>query len=146
MIDFTSYEEVKLKDVAEFARVKKDKIYPAGTSTIQISASLGETGYLDKPSKLNAKYVAIIPQAGINSKYFNIVLQKNIHQFMSKYATGLNIKAKEVGNFPIQLHNNETQEAIVKFVQFCESEEQKNKMQIEALLKLKKNFQATMFV
>lgn len=33
-----------------------------------------------------------------------------------KYATGLNIQEKEVGKFPIQLHNTDTQRAIVKMI------------------------------
>ena len=39
MIDFNTYEEVKLEDVAEFGRAKQGFVYPVGSSTIQISAS-----------------------------------------------------------------------------------------------------------
>lgn len=49
MIDFTTYEEVLLGDVAEYARAKQGHIYPAGTSTIQISATRGQVGYLTEP-------------------------------------------------------------------------------------------------
>ena len=41
MVDFRTYEVVKLEDVAEYARAKQGKIYPAGTSTLQISATRG---------------------------------------------------------------------------------------------------------
>lgn len=41
MVDFKTYEIVKLEDVAEYARAKQGKIYPAGTSTLQISATRG---------------------------------------------------------------------------------------------------------
>ena len=41
MVDFRTYEVVKLEDVAEYARAKQEKIYPAGTSTLQISATRG---------------------------------------------------------------------------------------------------------
>lgn len=77
MIDFNTYEEVKLEDVAEYARAKKGWIYPAGTSTIQISATRGQIGYLDKPSEVHTKDVAIIPQAGINPRYFNIIMNNS---------------------------------------------------------------------
>lgn len=76
MIDFNTYEEVKLEDVAEYARAKKGKVYPAGTSTIQISATRGQVGYLNRSREVHSKDVAIIPQAGINPRYFNIVMQK----------------------------------------------------------------------
>lgn len=41
MVDFRTYEIVKLEDVAEYARAKQGKLYPAGTTTLQISATRG---------------------------------------------------------------------------------------------------------
>lgn len=137
MIDFNTYEEVKLEDVAEYARAKKGWTYPAGTSTIQISATRGQIGYLDKPSEVHTKDVAIIPQAGINPRYFNIVMNKNIDEFMAKYATGINIKENEVGKFPIQLHNKETQDAIAKMFGYVEGQEQIVQDEIDSLKELK---------
>lgn len=137
MIDFNTYEEVKLEDVAEYARAKKGKVYPAGTSTIQISATRGQIGYLDKPSEVHTKDVAIIPQAGINPRYFNFVMKKNIDEFMRKYATGINIQEKEVGNFPIQLHNSETQDAVAKAFGYTEIQEQIIQDEIDSLKELK---------
>ena len=137
MIDFNTYEEVKLEDVAEYARAKKGKVYPAGTSTIQISATRGQIGYLDKPSEVHTKDVAIIPQAGINPRYFNIVMNKNIDEFMAKYATGINIKENEVGKFPIQLHNKETQDAIAKMFAYAEGQGKIIQDKIDSLKELK---------
>ncbi|MCR1902307.1 restriction endonuclease subunit S [Ligilactobacillus apodemi] len=137
MIDLNTYEEVKLEDVAEYARAKKGKIYPAGTTTLQISATRGQIEYLTYPSGVHTKDVAIIPQAGINPKYFNIVMKKNIDEFMRKYATGINIQEKEVGNFPIQLHNSETQDAIAKMVGYAEKQEQIAQQEIDNLKELK---------
>ena len=88
MIDLNTYEEVKLEDVAEYARAKKGKVYPVGTSTIQISATRGQIGYLTEPRDIETKHVAIVPQAGINPKYFNIVMQKNVEEF-SRWASSL---------------------------------------------------------
>lgn len=137
MIDLNTYEEVKLEDVAEYARAKKGKVYPAGTSTIQISATRGQIGYLDKLSEVETKYVAIIPQAGINPKYFNIVMQKNVEEFIYKYGSGLNIQEKDVGKFPIQLHNSETQDAIAKALGYVEGQEQIAQQEIDSLKELK---------
>lgn len=39
MVDFRTYEVVKLEDIAEYARAKQGKIYPA---TLQISATRGD--------------------------------------------------------------------------------------------------------
>lgn len=137
MIDFNFYECVKLEDVAEFGRAKEGFIYPRGTSTLQISATKGQIGYLDERREVHTKEVAIIPQAGINPRYFNIILQKNIEVFLHKYKTGLNIQEKEVGNFPIELHNPETQEAVVKMFDYLEAEEAQIQAEINVLETMK---------
>lgn len=146
MIDFHTYEEVKLEDVAEFGRAKQGHIYPRGASTLQISATKGQIGYLYEPSEVHTKEVVIIPQSGINPRYFNYVMHKNIEQFMQKYATGLNIQEKEVGNFPIQLHNLDTQKAVVKLLQFMDGQEEIIQDEINALTKMKKTLLNKMMV
>lgn len=146
MIDFYSYECVKLEDVAEFGRAKEGFIYPRGTSTLQISATKGQIGYLEQKGEVQTKDVAIIPQAGINPKYFNIVLQRNIAQFLQRYKTGLNIQEKEVGKFPIELHNPETQEAVVKMFEYMESEERQIQAEIDVYQAMKKTMLNDMMV
>ncbi|MBC8743107.1 restriction endonuclease subunit S [Lactobacillus sp. Marseille-P7033] len=146
MIDFHTFENVMLEDVAEYGRAKKHHTYPAGTSTLQISATRGQLGYLYEPSEVATKDVAIIPSAGINPRYFNIVLHKNIDEFMRKYATGINIKESEVGKFPIQLHNLETQKAIAEIFSFLDNEEKQIQKDIDNLTDLKKNALSNMLI
>lgn len=140
MIDFHTFETVKLQDVAEYGRARKKHIYPAGTSTLQISATRGQIGFLYSPGEVATKDVAIIPSAGINPRYFNIVLHKNIDEFMRKYATGINIKDSEVGKFTIQLHNIETQKVIVDMFEFIETQ----KRQVRDDIRNMKDFKNTM--
>lgn len=146
MIDFKNYEVVKLRDVADFERAKKDKVYPAGTSTLQISATRGQIGYLEISRTVETKHVAIIPREGIDPYYFNAVLQKGVERFMQKYATGLNIQEQEVGNFEICLHNTDTQKVVAETVNFNEKQAKIIETQIEQLKELKKNALANMFV
>lgn len=138
MIEFTTYEEVMLEDVADYERAKKGYVYPAGSSTIQISASRGEIDFLDKKSEVDSKNVVVIPQAGINRKYFNVVLQKNIKEFMSKYATGINIQEKEIGKFPIQLHNSKTQEVIAETLKRMDDQLQDKELAIVNIKEFKR--------
>lgn len=65
-------------------------------------------------------------------------MNKNIDEFMRKYATGINIKEEEVGKFPIQLHNTETQKAIADMYSFIEREERQVQQDISNLMDLKK--------
>ncbi|WP_028983315.1 restriction endonuclease subunit S [Sporolactobacillus terrae] len=146
MIDFNTFECVHLEDVAEYGRAKQGHIYPRGTSTLQISASRGQIGYLEAPGEVATKDVAIIPQAGIDPKYFNIVLQKNVSRFMAKYATGINVQESEVGNFPIELHNYETQKAVAKMLDFIDTEQDQAQSEIETLKQLKRTMLGYMMI
>lgn len=138
MIDFHTFERVKLGDVAEFGRAKAGHIYPRGTSTFQISATKGQVGYLDRPGTVEVKDAVIIPQAGINPEYFNIVLQKNVAQFMQRYATGLNVQESELANFPIDIHGKETQDAVVDIMRQAEDAIEQAQEETDANKKLKK--------
>lgn len=146
MVDFRTYEVVKLEDVAEYARAKQGKLYPAGTTTLQISATRGDIGFLYEPGYIHTKNVAIIPQTGIDPLYFNIAMQRNIDLFMHKYATGINIQEHEVGKFPIYLHDYETQKAIVLMFRQLEHEMAVERDTVNALKDLKSNMLKNMFV
>jgi hypothetical protein len=146
MVDFRTYEVVKLEDVAEYARAKQGKLYPAGTTTLQISATRGDIGFLFEPGYIHTKNVAIIPQTGIDPLYFNIAMQRNIDLFMHKYATGINIQEHEVGKFPIYLHDYETQKAIVLMFRQLEHEMAVERDMVNTLKDLKNNMLNNMFV
>lgn len=146
MVDFRTYEVVKLEDVAEYARAKQGKVYPAGTTTLQISATRGDIGFLFEPGYIHTKNVAIIPQTGIDPLYFNIAMQRNIDLFMHKYATGINIQEHEVGKFPIYLHDYETQKAIVLMFRQLEHEMAVERDMVNTLKDLKNNMLNNMFV
>lgn len=146
MIDFQKYTNYELSDVAEFERAKKDHIYPAGSSLIQVSATNGQILFLDYAQAVEEKYVVIIPQAGIDMKYFNIVLQKNVAYFCAKYQATLNIQINDLAHFPIQLHNLETQQAIAKMFSFIEDKEQETQENINNIQNLKKHMLRSMMV
>lgn len=146
MIDFYNYETALLEDVAEFERAKRGKIYPKGTSTFQISATRGQIGYLEKPGEVESKYVAIFPCAGINPRYLNIVLQKNVDEFLYKYQNGLNVKEKDVGKYPIQVHNKETQEVVVFLFNVIDQEEKRTETEIKNLMDFKQTMLKKMMV
>ncbi|MFW7373922.1 restriction endonuclease subunit S [Vagococcus fluvialis] len=146
MIDFISYEEVKLEDIAEFERSKTGHIYPAGASFIQVSASRGQVGYLYKKGEIESKNVVIIPKSGIDMFYFNIILKKNIDEFLHRYASGINVQEKEIGNFPIQLHNHETQKAIAGIVKEMDNRCYEQENEIAKLKEFKKTLLSEMFI
>lgn len=132
--------------MAEFGRAKQGQVYPKGSSTIQISATKGQVGFLECDSEVHTKEVVIIPVPGINQRYFNIVLQKNMERFMSKYATGINIQEQEIGNFPIELHNSETQEAVVGLIGMVDTKVDEVSKEIEVLKTIKETMLRKMMI
>lgn len=146
MVNFHDYEYVLLEDIAEWERAKPGHIYPKGSSTIQISASRGQVGFLEEAGTVPSKDVVVIPASGINKRYFNIILQKNMDKFLSRYATGINIQEHEVGNFPIELHKPDTQDAIAKIMARVDSRIDETEREIGMFMDLKKDMLQQMFV
>lgn len=146
MMDFCKYETMKLGDVAEWERAKKGFVYPAGCTIIQISATKGQVHYLTSKSEVGPQYVVVLPVSNIHSRYMNIIIQKNIEEFCSKYQTGLNIVADEIGKIKLQLHDYETQLAVVKVFEYIESKETEINHEINALKDLKLESLSKMFI
>lgn len=73
-------------------------------------------------------------------------MQKNVEEFIYKYGSGLNIQEKDVGKFPIQLHNKETQDAVAKMFGYVEEQEQIAQTEISNLKNMKSNSMDNMFV
>lgn len=146
MINYRTYETVKLKDIAEFERAKNGYVYPKGTSALQISVTKGQICYLNEPSTIGMQYVAIIPIASINPEFFNIMLHRNIDAFLIRYQKGLNVKEKDVGEMVIQLPNKETQDHIVQTYRLLESETEKVERELVQYKNLKSTLLDEMFV
>lgn len=146
MIDFCKFETMKLGDVAEWERAKKGFVYPAGCTIIQISATKGQVHYLTSKSEVDPKYVVVLPVSNINSRYMNIIIQKNIEEFCLKYQTGLNIVTDEIGKIKLQLHDYETQLAVAKMFEYIERKETETNHEINALKDLKLEALSKMFI
>ena len=146
MINFRDYKNLKLENVAKWERSKKDKVYPAGSTLIQISATTGNTEYLTKPSEVESKYAVITANEGINARYLNIVINKNIDHFISKYRSGLNIQIDDLKHLDVQIHNKETQRALVTYIERIE-EDMYKELKLESIYTdFKKRFQEDMFI
>lgn len=79
-------------DLATFERVKKGKIYEAGTVYIQLSATDGKVRYLAENKKLETKYGVFIPKSEyIGSRYLYYILDFEMEAFLARYQNGMNI-------------------------------------------------------
>lgn len=79
-------------DLATFERVKKGKIYEAGTVYIQLSATDGKVRYLTENKELETKYGVFIPKIEyIGSRYLYYMLDFEMEAFLARYQNGMNI-------------------------------------------------------
>lgn len=85
-------ERIPIFDIATFERVKKGKIYEAGTVYIQISATDGKVRYLTENKELETKYGVFIPKSEyIGTRYLYYMLLHEMETFLERYQNGINI-------------------------------------------------------
>ena len=115
---------VKLSEVAEIERVKKNQVYSKDTLYLQFSATDKTIRYLDKSSTLETKFGIIKPK-GINSKYLYFILQKELPNFLARYLSGININPDIFKYFKFQIHSTAVAQAkAVKALELAELAEQ----------------------
>lgn len=79
-------------DLADFERVKKSKVYEAGTVYIQLSATDGKVRYLRESKELETKYGVFIPKSKyLGTRYLFYMLEFEMPEFLTRYQCGMNI-------------------------------------------------------
>lgn len=83
---------IPILELCNFERVKKGKVYPAGSVYIQLSATDGAVRFLFEEKTLEEKYGAFIPKSGkIPSRYIFYALEYEMPHFLTRYQAGMNI-------------------------------------------------------
>jgi type I restriction enzyme M protein len=103
--ELLNQEEVNLTDIADIERSKKGKIYPAGCTLIQVSATRGQMQLLEKEGAVESKFAVIMPK-DINKEYLFEVLTMTMPSFLARYQTGLNIKPEIFNFLKLQIHRD----------------------------------------
>lgn len=134
----------KLPEVANIERAEKGKIYPKNSTLIQVSATRGNVEYLKKDSEVDGRFAVVVPNEKINPKYLNIMVNRNIERFLSRYQSGLNIQIADLRHMEIEIH--EKQDEIARNIEIIENEEEKIKKEIEILQTAKSRFKRDLFV
>ena len=138
------YSVKKLSEVATISSVRKGDVYPKGSTLIQISASNGEVCYLESDSSVDSKY-AVIQSLGLNDKYLNVILNKNISKFIHNYKQGLNISKHDLQYLPIEIVSDDLIEKLTNVIWLVNQQMDNIQSEIELLKELKKGFLQKMF-
>lgn len=145
MVDFKSYKEVKLIDVADIERAKKGKMYDAGCVIIQVSATDGQIYVLNEIQEVETKYAVIIPKKDVNGFYLKAAIEKELPKFLHQNQTGMNLQMDSFNVLKIKLHNRETQDYLGQILKKYDDGLEKEREIIEELKDMKKYYLANMF-
>ena len=136
-MNLRNYKKVKLLDLVQIERAKKDKIYNKGNIIIQVSASKGQIFYLDHDTTVESKYIVLKDNKVINTKYLYYVISDLLPEFLAKYQTGINIQPEVFKYMELVIHKDiETQNHIVNILDKLDERTKKD----EELLLLCKDF------
>lgn len=136
-----------LKDVATWERSKKDKVYPAGTILLQVSATNGQLVYMDKEGTAASKYCAIMPNTEIiEPEYLYAIMEAITPDFLAKYQTTLNIQIDILDQYRLEYEiDRQTQKAIAMRNQLLKAEIEKEEQMIAGLKRMKAAMLERMF-
>ena len=138
------YSVKKLSEVGTISSVRKGGVYPKGSTLVQISASNGEVCYLEQESSVDSRFV-VIQSLGLNDKYLNFIIHKNISKFMFKYKQGLNISKNDLQYLPIEILSDDIIEKLPNVIWLVNQLINNIQHKIELLNKTKKGFLQKMF-
>ena len=126
MINIYNYTRVKLLDICDVERAKKNKIYKAGSVALQVSATHGDLIFLEKDSIVETKYAVIIPKIEIEGKYLKYVIGREMEKFLYQNQSGINIQIDSLGALYVDVHNDiETQKYVMQCLEKYEDMEKK---------------------
>lgn len=83
--------ECNIRELADIERAKKDKIYPAGCTLIQLSATRGQMIYLPTDQHVDGKYAVVLPHDNVNGRYLYISIENVWEDFFCRVKTGINL-------------------------------------------------------
>lgn len=117
MAKLNEYKKMKITDICTYERAKKGKIYKTGNFCIQVSATKGQTIYLENDTEVDSKYLVfnVIDKNIHYPKYIYLVFMKDISAFLRKMQTGLNILPEIFNDYEIDVHQDiQTQQHIAE--------------------------------
>lgn len=136
--ELINQKEVNLTDVANVERSKKGKIYPAGCTLIQVSATRGQLELMQEEGIVDNKFAVIIPTK-IDGEYLFNVLQITMPNFLLKYQTGININPNVLKYLKLQIHKDITiQKFVVETMHQIDKSINRTEREVESFKNIKK--------
>ncbi|CYU77385.1 hypothetical protein HO662_02765 [Streptococcus suis] len=139
----------KLVKITELASIERSsgKVYPAGCTLIQISATRGQVLYHAEEAEVPAKYAVVTANDKVLPKYLYHIISFQADAFFHAIQTGLNIQIDTLNEMKLKIHTDlEKQAEIVKHLDVIKKMEAKEEATIELLKQVKQTNLNKMFV
>lgn len=137
---------MKLTEICEIERVKKDKLYPKDTILIQVSATQGDTILLEEAQECESKYVALTPKIDYEPVFLFESIKLSMDSFLERYKAGPNIQVEAFKFFDVKMVPIKKQRQIAITIKIYDLLYKKWEKIIELEKDLKKNMLDSMFV
>lgn len=139
---------MKVVKITELASIERSsgKVYPAGCTLIQISATNGQVLYHDKETEVPAKYAVVTANDRVLPKYLYHMISFQADAFFHAIQTGLNIQLEALSEMKLKVHTDlEKQAEIVSYLDVIEKMEASEEATIELLKQAKQTSLSEMF-
>lgn len=94
-------------EICDFERVKKGKVYNAGTVYIQLSATDGVVRFLTEGKELEEKYGVFIPKSEYSCpRYLFYMLDYEMPSFLARFQCGMNINPDIFKHLQVTYYTN----------------------------------------
>ena len=139
---------IKTINITELANIERSsgKIYPAGCTLIQVSATNGQVLYHAAEAEIPAKYAVITANDKVLPKYLYHMISFRADAFFHAIQTGLNIQIDSISEMKLKIHTDlDKQAEIVKYLDVIERMEASEEATIELLKQAKQTNLNEMF-
>ena len=148
-MNLIDYKKVKLLDLVDIERAKKNKVYNKGNIIIQVSASKGQIFYLEEDTSVESQYIILNCKDNniTDTKYLYYVISSLLPKFLEKYQTGINIQPEVFNYMELVIHDDiKTQEHIAKIFDKIDEDIKKEEELLKKYQDFKKYHLGKMFV
>ena len=139
---------IKTVNITELANIERSngKIYPAGCTLIQVSATRGQVLYHVEEAEVPAKYAVVTANDKVLPKYLYHMISFQADVFFHAIQTGLNIQIDSISEMKLKIHTDlEKQTEIVRYLDVIEKMEASEETTIELLKQAKQTNLSEMF-
>lgn len=138
---------IPITELCEVERARADRIYPAGTCYVTLSAAHDTVMQISEDGPIESRYAAIVPHEDVDTDYLKVVLDRAFPRWLATHRTGINLQFGELATLTVEWHDSpETQRDVVNAAKRLDELADMERRTIDGLKELKQYLLLRMFV